>query len=241
MEDLPVNRPQELDAEENLVDATATEERQGQTPLDDTSKDMSRSCLAELFDSDESEKLALSAKIDRLLENQKVLFSLMSRVLGELSYISRTQGLGVGFTEGRKHGGDDSLGWAPDLLLGGGQGEIHPDWSHEGELEPLDSPSAEIGGQFQSTVDDSILSQVLDGGEEGDVFLEEAMKIKSGSCSMGNFAVELLRRIFSSDELVNRNCRGSRGKEALDTNKLRSIKEYCFKLYPTPPGCKEQQ
>lgn len=58
---------------------------------------------------------------------------------------------------------------------------------------------------------------------------------------MGNFATRLVRKLFSAEELVNRNCRGSKGKEALDSSKLSTIKEYCFKLYPTPPGLREQR
>ena len=74
-----------------------------------------------------------------------------------------------------------------------------------------------------------------------DVFLWEAMKIKSGSCSVGNFAVRLVQKIFLQEELVNRNCRGSQGKEGLNPSKLTTVKEYMFKLYPTPPGLKDQQ
>ena len=37
----------------------------------------------------------------------------------------------------------------------------------------------------------------------GDGFLVEAMKVKSTSCSMGNFAVKLVQRFFTQDQLVN--------------------------------------
>ena len=67
------------------------------------------------------------------------------------------------------------------------------------------------------------------------------MKIKLGSCSVG----ELCRKDGAKDifagRLVNRNCRGSRGKQGLNPSKLATVKEYTFKLYPTPPGLKEQQ
>ena len=50
-----------------------------------------------------------------------------------------------------------------------------------------------------------------------------------------------MQKIFLQDELVNRNCRGSRGKQGLNPSKLATVKEYTFKLYPTPPGLKDQQ
>ena len=63
-------------------------------------------------------------------------------------------------------------------------------------------------------------------GREGeDVFLREAMKIKLGSCSVGNFAVRLVQTIFLQEELVNRNCRGSQGKQGLNPSKLATVKD----------------
>ena len=67
------------------------------------------------------------------------------------------------------------------------------------------------------------------------------MKIKLGGCSVGNFAVRMVQTIFLQEELVNRNCRGSRGKQGLNPSKLATVKEYTFKLYPTPPGLKDMQ
>ena len=40
---------------------------------------------------------------------------------------------------------------------------------------------------------------------------------------------------------MNSNCRGSRGKQGLNPSKLAAVKGYTFKLYPTPPGLKDQQ
>ena len=97
-------------------------------------------------------------------------------------------------------------------------------------------------GEFSVGLD-GITQQCSDTELEGenDSFLGEAMKVKSESCSLENFAVKLIQRVFTPDQLVNRNCRGSRGKEGLDAVKLATVKEYTFKLYPTPPGLKEQQ
>jgi len=69
-------------------------------------------------------------------------------------------------------------------------------------------------------------------GEEGDIFLQEAVKIKSGSSSLGNFARKLVQAIFQPGELENRNCSGTRGKKLLDQTKLGAVKKYVFKLYP---------
>ena len=69
-------------------------------------------------------------------------------------------------------------------------------------------------------------------GEEGDGFLQEAVKIKSGSSSVGNFAKRIVETIFQPGELEGRNCSGTRGKMIIDQGKLGIVKKYVFKLYP---------
>lgn len=59
----------------------------------------------------------------------------------------------------------------------------------------------------------------------------EIMQIKCKSCSIGNFSVQLLRHIFQGEELANRNCSGTRGKEQVDPLRLKFIKETVFELY----------
>lgn len=59
----------------------------------------------------------------------------------------------------------------------------------------------------------------------------DLMQIKCKSCSIGNFSVQLLRHIFQPDELANRNCSGTRGKEQVDPSRLKFIKETVFDLY----------
>ncbi|XP_020905526.1 uncharacterized protein LOC110243739 [Exaiptasia diaphana] len=59
----------------------------------------------------------------------------------------------------------------------------------------------------------------------------EIMQIKCKSCSIGNFSVQLLRHIFQAEELANRNCSGTRGKEQVDPVRLKFIKETVFELY----------
>ena len=60
---------------------------------------------------------------------------------------------------------------------------------------------------------------------------EELTQIKCKSCSIGNFAVQLLRTIFTQSELDNKNCTGTRGKEAVDPDRLRFVKETVFDVY----------
>ena len=68
--------------------------------------------------------------------------------------------------------------------------------------------------------------------EEGGQFMGEALVLKRASCSVGNFAVKFLNVVFQPEELVNRNCTGTRGKMAL-------IKKYVFKFYPCAPAKEE--
>ena len=129
---------------------------------------------------------------------------------------------------GRGQGGIN-LDHTPDLFLGSGidfsVGSGIQDLPLERELKPFDS-SCNERNQSQSG-DDNLQSNRR---EEEDVFLPEAMKIKLGSCSVGNFAIRLVRRRFLQEELVNSNCRGSQGKEWLNPSKLATVKEYTFKL-----------
>ena len=76
-------------------------------------------------------------------------------------------------------------------------------------------------------------------GEEGGQFMGEALVLKRASCSVGNFAAKFLNVVFKSEELVNRNCTGTRGKMALDPGKIAVIKKYVFKFYPCAPAQEE--
>ena len=60
---------------------------------------------------------------------------------------------------------------------------------------------------------------------------EELAQIKCKSCSIGNFAVQLLRHIFDQSELENKNCTGTRGKEAVDPDRLRFVKDTVYDVY----------
>ncbi|EDO28951.1 predicted protein [Nematostella vectensis] len=62
--------------------------------------------------------------------------------------------------------------------------------------------------------------------------LRWAEKVKQKSCSVGNFATNLVKLLFTKEELLNRNCTGSRGKTALDADKLNFVRYCTFRLYP---------
>ena len=69
-------------------------------------------------------------------------------------------------------------------------------------------------------------------GEEDKIFMGEALLLKRSSCSVGNFAAKLLSVIFKPEELINRNCTGTRGKGRLNAAKIDIVKKYVLKLYP---------
>lgn len=60
---------------------------------------------------------------------------------------------------------------------------------------------------------------------------EELLQMRVKSCSVGNFAVHVLRRICNQADLENKNCSGSRGKGAVDQRRLRYVKETVFSMY----------
>ena len=66
-------------------------------------------------------------------------------------------------------------------------------------------------------------------GEEVNNFLREAIQLKSKSCRVGNFYQKLVQLIFQPEDLINRNCTGTRGKQALDQVKLVVVKSYVYK------------
>ena len=84
-------------------------------------------------------------------------------------------------------------------------------------------------GSSNSVEDSGNMDQL---GEEGDGFLQEAIKIRSGSNSVGNFARKIVEVIFQPGELEGRNCSGTRGKMLIDQGKLGMVRKYVFKMYP---------
>ena len=76
---------------------------------------------------------------------------------------------------------------------------------------------------------------------EDNTFYREIVQIKGQSCSMGNFVTKLVQKLFHTSELDNRNCMGPRGKVSLEPSKLKRVKHYTFRMYPTASTRKEQQ
>lgn len=230
----PVDEPAAEDEDQNDVEPSPESQMNIQEPdhgdiyaesLPSTSPPHSPSYLSDLFEADfpvDSE--SLRGKLNRVLDNQKVLFSLISKLMGEVSQLSRSPGVGV-------------QGW--DL----GNVTATPNLSMDSALNwSLGDRQDTEHYLFGDGAGDNIQAMPQNSDGEGeDSFFREVIKIKGESCSVGNFATRLVRKLFSFEELVNRNCRGSKGKEALDSSKLATVKEYCFKMYPTPPGLREQQ
>ena len=59
-----------------------------------------------------------------------------------------------------------------------------------------------------------------------DAMLAGTLRLKPKSSSAGNLAAKSVKIIFTPDELINRNCSGSRGKEKLDEEKLKKLTNY---------------
>ena len=60
------------------------------------------------------------------------------------------------------------------------------------------------------------------------------LELRVKSCSIGNFAKNLVVERFSPPELVNRNCNGVKGKQALEPEHMAAIKQYCFRYFTFP-------
>lgn len=69
-------------------------------------------------------------------------------------------------------------------------------------------------------------------GEDFRSFCEIA---RGKASSFGHFACMIVQQLFSREERVGRNCRGKRGKEALDAVKLEQVKQTIFEYYNVPP------
>ncbi|PFX16686.1 BEN domain-containing protein 3 [Stylophora pistillata] len=77
--------------------------------------------------------------------------------------------------------------------------------------------------------------ELLTDSDQMKELLSWAERIQKTSCSVGNFSVNLVKVLFTKDEILNRNCSGTRGKEALDSDKLNLVRYCAFKLYSIPP------
>jgi hypothetical protein len=57
----------------------------------------------------------------------------------------------------------------------------------------------------------------------------ESARIKS--LSVGHFSTIVVKHLFSDEQRVNKNCTGSKGKEALGSQKLELVKSIVFKYF----------
>ena len=68
---------------------------------------------------------------------------------------------------------------------------------------------------------------------------DELIALQAKSTSTMNFAVRLLRELFTREELIGRNISGVRGKDRVDPARIAIIKEIVFKIYRTSASDKE--
>ena len=205
----------------------------------------SSSYLDDLFDEMPAEMKnyseTLGDKLDRVLynqktlfSNQKVIFSFMSQLLKDVRNISKSlDGMGVGLGVGGQEGGivkqnrsssvcrdqNTPSGSSENVKVGGGEGAQSPssffswDGDETGFFGTNVATAFSVGGSeggLAGTTRRGEFSVGSDGIQqcsetelegENDSFLGEAMKVKSESCSMGNFAVKLIQRVFTPDQL----------------------------------------
>ena len=174
-----------------------------------------------LFDLDED--VSVQQKLGTILENQKALFKLFSTLIQERKdsvckagrdqiRIGERESLGIIFGVGPKRGdsvtlsteGEDSFNTSSlEKAVSGYPNTI----VEEGEI--LNTSSVDGGREISGGLSSfSLVSgwDVVDTGEEVDNFLREAIKLKSKSCSVGNFSQKLVQLIFQPEDLLNRNC-----------------------------------
>ena len=65
---------------------------------------------------------------------------------------------------------------------------------------------------------------------------DDLIALQAKSTSTMNFAVRLLREMFTREELLGRNLSGVRGKERVDPARVEIMKEIVFKIYRTSPS-----
>ena len=68
---------------------------------------------------------------------------------------------------------------------------------------------------------------------------DDLISLQAKSTSTMNFAVRLLRELFTREELIGRNISGVRGKDRVDPARIAIIKEIVFKIYRTSASDKE--
>ena len=62
--------------------------------------------------------------------------------------------------------------------------------------------------------------------------MDTLLRLKNETSSRRNFALKQAEKVFSSEERLESNCTGTRGKKALDKTRLATIQDNAFKLRP---------
>lgn len=96
---------------------------------------------------------------------------------------------------------------------------------------PADLNLEAVGSDSESITKDEMPCFTDSDSERMKDLLCWAQKIKNKSCSIGNFATNLVKLLFIKEEIQNKNCSGTRGKKALDPEKLAFVKYCTFRLY----------
>ena len=91
-----------------------------------------------------------------------------------------------------------------------------------------------VNGSGFNAPDDSIASTASNHAEP--FGMANLLRIKRKSSSRPNFAVNLVRELFSKAIRSRSNCSGKCGKEQLDTNIIKQVREAVFNLYPLTYG-----
>lgn len=208
--------------------------------------------LSDLFANDFSEADDLRSQVDRVINNQQSILSLMSKIFGAVQSIGQLLGNkdilnGVEFSTVREQN-QGLLGSNQNTRQIANVGESRYGADFNGLTSSM--PNGQMSGEELNQSEDTSETSFVDGGSvsadgldwgEDSAFFREIIKIKGGSCSIGNFAVKLIQKFYSASELVNRNCRGTRGKEPLEPTKLARVRACTFKFFPTPSTLKEGQ
>ena len=138
-------------------------------------------------------------------------------------------------------GGTSAMGGQPKVLrdISNVMGRTSVTGGQPGVLMGISNLAGETTGTSMGNREHDYVSREESFGEGGEQFMGEALVIKRTSCSVGNFAAKFLSVVFKPEELVNRNCTGTRGKGALDAAKVNVVRKYALKMYPCPPAMQE--
>ena len=120
--------------------------------------------------------------------------------------------------------------------------EVHVGGEHLSGAKTLDFNTSPT----EHTAEHHITPAVSELTTEYDIMLansgltsDDVLALKLKSCSMKNFAVKLMRELFTKEELENKTVKSTRsakgGKEGLDKRRLQIIKDYVLQFYSTLP------